>query len=941
MTYEQILKMSNVYFHSEGCTPETIDSFLATMATAIIGAGVTIEQARDDLERMHNLTIAGESPPLVDHSTSHISWFNQSTGMGIHRDVQWKVWENFCGYLLAAKSWPQKVVHTIDKKTNEILSLLEDPGRTGPWARYGMVLGSVQSGKTANYMGLIAKAIDSGYKVIVVLAGVHNSLRSQTQSRLNEEILGYDLDIVQKVEGHIASTGVREMFHGHPIIQTLTSSNEQGDFRKNIADQAGMIPSEDGPAIIMVVKKHVSILKNLREWATSVNSVETEDGRRVVQGVPLLVIDDECDYASVNTKKEVKDENGKILDECDPAQTNKRIRELLAAFEKRAYVGYTATPYANVFISHDTNHTKYGKDLFPENFIVSLPRPSNYFGPELVFGLNENPDAGIDQKTPLPVLRRVSDSDAIIPPKHKKDWDVTELPDSLKEAIKLFLLACTTRFIRKSGTVHDSMLVHVTRFTLVQAQVKELVEEELRVNIARIQNKNDPLDDFKELWKDKITTANEVMGEQFNCPKHTWDEIWQNLYEASRRVQVMAINGSSRDSLLYHQTEQESKKRMSSGEDVPWEDRGVHVIAVGGDKLSRGLTLDGLTVSYYLRSSRMYDTLLQMGRWFGYRDRYADVCKIYTTSELISWYRHIATATVELRNELEYMAEMGHEPKDFGIKVRSHPGQLAITSAGKLRNAEKLLLSYSGRLSQTVVFDLSMCQNNKAALANLIRVAEQAGSGVAPPEEYPNTHHWKGVPSSDVVRFLRDYKTHELAVHVVSTDRMADFIEEQERTGKGDLQTWDIVIASPKQPGHSFELAGITLGCSKRGSVQGPMGTSLTLGAVHDPQYEHFDFSADELKNARAEWESRLKANDKALPEPGKRIPGQVLRDCRPKERGLLIIYPIFNKDTSGNNTFGMKEDQRVIGLALSFPSSDTVHHKEFMVNSVFKDAED
>jgi len=938
MSYENILRMSYAYFHVEGCTPDSIEKFLVYMAPLLDQAGVTIDHAREELERMHNIRIIGEISPLIEHSTTHIPWFNPTSGAGMNRDFQWKTWLHFSGYLLAAKNWPGNVVSSIDKKTGEILSLLEDPHRPGPWARYGMVLGSVQSGKTANYMGLIAKAIDAGYKLVVVLTGVHNSLRSQTQTRLNEEILGYDLDTVQKVEGLIASTGVREMFPDHPIIQTLTSSNEHGDFRKDIAEQAGMIPSVDGSAIVMVVKKHVSILKNLRDWSTSVNAVDTGDGRRVVKDVPLLLIDDECDYASVNTNKEVRDENGHILAECDPAQTNKRIRELLASFEKRAYIGYTATPYANVFISYDINHPVYGKDLFPENFIVSLPRPANYVGPERVFGLNESPDIGIEAVPPLPLIERVIDSDSIIPPKHKKDLIVSDLPESLKEAIKLFLLSCTARFIRKQGVAHNSMLIHVTRFTSVQFLVRDLVNEEYRAILNRLRNTHDSLSDFKTLWNTILVPANIALRDEFNCQSHEWQEIKANLYEAAKRVQVKAINGSSGDSLMYHQLEQETKKKKKQGVDVAWEDSGLHVIAIGGDKLSRGLTLDGLTVSYYLRSSRMYDTLLQMGRWFGFRDKYADLCRIYTTPELINWYRHIATATLELRNELEYMADMGREPKDFGIRVLSHPGQLAITSAGKRRNTEKLLLSYSGRLSQTVVFDLTQCNNNHDALAALLRICMNTGTFIKH-TMYPNARHWNNITRRDVIRFLRDYKTHEIAVHVVSTQRIADFIEEQEKSSSNDLVTWDVVVASPHYPKESFDCAEQRLGCSKRGSIQELSELSLTLGAVHDPQYESFDFSDEEMVKVRKIWTERELGKGNGPPPTEKRPPGQILRECRPKERGLLIIYPIFNDEAGG--VYGTVDGKRVIGLTLSFPGSDTTRHREYVVNSVLRDAED
>ena len=266
-----------------------------------------------------------------------------------------------------------------------------------------MVVGSVQSGKTANYTALITKAADAGYKLFIILAGVHNSLRSQTQHRLNEEFLGYDLDRVQKTTGDERKIGVRSMFPHHQVVNTLTSSVDNGDFKTAVARNAGIIPSLTGDPIILVVKKHVSILNNLLQWATTLGELNSE-GRRIVKDVPMLLIDDECDFASVNTKKPEIDEDGNVIEEWDPTKTNRLIRQCLAAFEKSVYVGYTATPFANIFIHKDQPHPTYGEDLFPRDFLITLPQPTNYVGPEEVFGLRGDPDVGINPIEALPLI---------------------------------------------------------------------------------------------------------------------------------------------------------------------------------------------------------------------------------------------------------------------------------------------------------------------------------------------------------------------------------------------------------------------------------------------------------------------------------------------------------------------------------------------------------
>ena len=220
------------------------------------------------------------------------------------------------------------VINSLDSLSSEI-SRIEDPHRNGRWDRRGMVMGSVQSGKTANYTALITKAADSGYKLFIILAGVHNSLRSQTQSRLNEEFLGYDIDKVQKLTGSEKATGVRTMFRNHKAVYSLTSSSEKGDFNKIVASQSGIPLSREGPPIILVIKKNVTILRNLINWVPSIVGVRDENNQWHIPDIPSLVIDDECDHASINTKWPERDENGRINEEWDPTTTNRLIRKLI------------------------------------------------------------------------------------------------------------------------------------------------------------------------------------------------------------------------------------------------------------------------------------------------------------------------------------------------------------------------------------------------------------------------------------------------------------------------------------------------------------------------------------------------------------------------------------------------------------------------------------
>ena len=499
--------------------------------------------------------------------------------------------------------------------------------------------------------------------------------------------------------------------------------------------------------------------------------------------------------------------------------------------------------------------------------------------------------------------------------------------------MKAFLMAAAVRCMRQATPPHDSMLVHVTRFTNVQRQVGELVERELRKLVGRIQNGNDELTDFREIWFEDFVQTNRDLERDFRSRLPEWEEVVEFLYPVAKRVSVKLINGEASDVLDYRRLDRLTKERLSKGEDVPWEERGEHVIAIGGDKLSRGLTLDGLSVSYYLRASRMYDTLMQMGRWFGYREGYLDVCRIYTTEELIEWYRHIATASLELRHELEYMTLLQKEPIEFKLKVRSHPGRLAITSAGKMRNTESLMLSYAGRISETVVYQTSSSKNNLFALQKMVEglgMPHSYGDGKEKPR-----FHWRNVPWNAVVNFLREYETHTDAKRIVDPGRMAEYIELQ--TPQGELTNWQVVIVSKSEPVRSISIGGLDIGCVTRTALSRSDG-KISIRRLVSPTDELLDMTEDEEARIIEEWtERRVKEGLSVdpLPKPS----GALIREFRPVERGLLLIYIACSDNEK--NPYGMPPEEPLVGLAISFPWSDTAVQIDYVANSVCQDAED
>ncbi|WP_052369705.1 Z1 domain-containing protein [Planktothrix agardhii] len=699
------------------------------------------EKLARKLESIFNTSMMGLGT-VLENKEGHIPWLADRNS-----EINWDFWNRYIHYLEEEKGWAPATTKGLDQLTDSILERLEYPLRSGDWDRRGMVVGQVQSGKTANYTGLICKAVDAGYKLIIVLAGIQNSLRSQTQIRLDEGFLGRDSQVnraFDRGQNSLMGAGKIPTDEKLLIAHSATSSAEKGDFNQRVANQNGTIPGGADP-VLLVVKKNKSVLTNLLKWALNVRGIVNEEsGKRIVRRVPLLVIDDEADNASINTNPPLFDENGKVQEEYDVSAINGLIRKLLYSFEKSAYVGYTATPFANIFIypDPDKKNPEFGDDLFPRSFIINLPAPSNYIGPVQIFGLDTDPAIGLEASESLPIIRPVNDQREWMPDKHKKDHVPGELPESLKEAIRAFILCCAARIVRGQENEHNSMLVHVARFTAVQSEVAKQVKDELTSLQKRLRSGDGKAtgkleEEFEQLWKDDFVPTTSSILSSIADPQLTpvsWEEIRPLLHHAASKIQVKKINGTAKDVLDY------------------WEHKnGLSVIAIGGDKLSRGLTLEGLSVSYYLRASKMYDTLMQMGRWFGYRPGYIDLCRLYTTDELIEWYEHITVASEELRQEFDYMADAGATPDEFGLKVRTHPQDLVITGANKMKTGTVMRLSYTRTLSETTILH----KDENINLKNLEVTEELLRSLGSYTRQEKHNYIWEQVPPEKVIDFLQ------------------------------------------------------------------------------------------------------------------------------------------------------------------------------------------
>jgi Z1 domain len=872
-----------------------------------------------ELESMFNTSIG--IGKILDNKEDHIPWLADRRS-----EINWDFWDRYKRYLEEEKSWAPAIIERLDSTTDDVLARLEDPCRENNWDRRGMVVGQVQSGKTANYTGLICKAVDAGYKLIIVLAGMQNSLRSQTQLRLDEGFLGFDSQ-TDRGFTHGSSVGVGKIIVSKRLNpMSATSSAEKGDFNQRVAHQFAVLPGGNDP-LLMVVKKNKSVLNNLYRWALRQGVKDRVSEKRVIREIPLLIIDDEADHASLNTNPPLFDDNGKVQEELDVSAINGLIRKLLNSFDQSSYIGYTATPFANIFIYPDPEikNPDFGEDLFPRSFIINLPTPSNHIGPVQVFGLDVEQNSSLESVEGLPIVHPIYDHENWMPTKHRKGHIPTEpIPPSLTEAIRSFILGCAIRMARGQENEHNSMLIHVTRYTDVQGEVYRQVRDTVtdikrRLRYGDGNSSQQIISEFKELWKHNfIPTSQEILKIRPNdrFENIQWDEIKVLLYKSADKIQIKKINGTAKDVLEY------------------WEYKnGLSVIAIGGDKLSRGLTLEGLTVSYYLRASKMYDTLMQMGRWFGYRPGYLDLCRLYTTDDLIQWYEHITVASEELRQEFDYMVDSGATPRDFGLKVRTHPQGLMITGANKMKTGTRMELSFAGSISETTIFykDDAINKQNFEATENFLLTL---GSYHEQGKDCGYNYLWRNVHPDRIIDFLLNYQSHPKC-RVAKTSLLADYIKAQ--LPMNELVSWTVIVISSqraaKQSDKLIQLAKLNIGFTERKQADSSTKEEYRLkkSRLLSPTDEWLDLTQsirDEIM-----YETRRLREEAGKPPSSSLTPnGKVIRAKRQPKNGLLLLYPLDPKE--------INSDIPPIGFAVSFPGSNTARRIEYLVNNDYWEQE-
>lgn len=889
-------------------------------------------------------TFVGEES-ILRGDDDHTPWLDDERDQ-----IRWGLWTRYRTYLIRRRM-PQPAINALDRVTDRALELLGNPRTVTPFNRRGMVVGDVQSGKTGNYTGLICKASDAGYKVIIVLTGMNNNLRSQTQIRLDEGFIG-------KVSVPIGEASSRFVGVGEidpsMIVDWGTNRTERGDFNYRVMSQFGLHPG--GRPLLLVIKKNGSVLNGILEWIRTTGNATDQHGPRFI-GMPLLVIDDEADQASIDTRQQSFEEG--IADPNHrPTVINAKIRQILRRFDQASYVGYTATPFANIFIHPDATTGEEFQDLFPRDFIINIPAPETYVGPSRIFGsLIEGDEEEGNEGLPDLVIE-ISDYAAStsrretrgwMPPLHRSDHlplyeGEDRVPPSLAKAIQAFALVVAARRARGQEHEHNSMLVHVTRFKAVQRRVVRQVQEALDALVNDVRyGGTKALRNLRRTWDTEFQTVMDGLRLE-DCAPVNWEEVEPELQASIGSIRIREINGSSADVLDYDLNR----------------DKGLNVIAVGGDKLARGLTLEGLSISYFLRGSTMYDTLMQMGRWFGYRPGYLDLCRLFTTADLIVWYEHIAHANEELRREFDTMEAIRAKPVDFGLRVRSHP-TLTVTSRAKMRHGTELKVSFAGDVSETTVFatDEQVLRANLAAAEDLLRRLEVEGVKHCKDPEQPRegdrkhrwagSHLWAGATSNHVLGFLDRFSTHEDASRA-SSAVLAKYIRRQVQLG--ELTEWDVLLVGGD--GHGPLTIGpvavnTIIRQPKGGYGDTPPyrivkpGERFVIRRLLNPRDEAVDIGLTQYVTAMTDTIANPPKRRRTEPaEPPAQPSGVYLRRQRPPEKGLLLLYPlarsalVAGKDGSKSVHEFLATQVSPIGMGISFPASSRAQSVSYVVNSVY-----
>lgn len=804
---------------------------------------------------------------------------------------------------LSKEGFTTKAINNIENSCEKILSLCADPLNVqNPERKRGLVVGDVQSGKTANYLGLINMAYDYGYKIVVLLAGLTDSLRIQTQKRMDEGVVGAVSDTIGNT---IKYCGVGVVNNEHYAIPF---TNRENDFANFINRNLNATINDFKKPVILVVKKNRKILDSVLEKLQS--AVQGYDSNSI------LIIDDEADNASISTAKPGN----------NPTAINKCIRGIFNKFPIATYVGFTATPFANIFINPEDEDVD-NLDLFPSDFIVQLNAPDNYFGGGKVF-----PEAGTIAR-PIRLLDESEEN--FLPIKHKIHDHFYVMPDSMKEAIHVFLINNVIRTLRGHKTKHRSMMINISRFNLMQYDIKNTVsayvekikniieQDSYKTTVEFIKNKD--MYDLYQTYQDDFYTEIRNGNPETQEEPLSWDDIQKGLFSEIDKFEIVVINS-----------------RVTSGDRFNYDDysdTGARVIAIGGFVLSRGLTLEGLMVSYYSRNAGAYDILLQMCRWFGYRPKYEDLCRIYMSETNVERFDAALDAVADLKIQFAEMERKGKQPKDFGLMVKESPDTLEttllVTSRNKMYHSDEIIyhLNYGGVYADTSKFPLDADKNKSNiraynAFYEKIKILPGAFQNCEA-TRYMAT----GVSKYDIAHFIKQLSISHYNKKF-EINGLSEYIENSDI-----FPYWDVVIASGSEEASEEFLSAVKL----PNGFKVPMrrfvyeDSLIRVGGANNRIIDPGIFDAG-LNLSPKDREAILEK--KRHDDPGKVHTNLTVSDyLRVREYPILVVYPLklkgANQKSQDEYNKHFKADLPLLGFAIGFPAKESKQRVNYRINKI------
>jgi len=765
--------------------------------------------------------------------------------------------------------FPEDAIDKMEKATEKILSYCADPenlSKSINAKKRGLVIGDVQSGKTANYLALINMAADYGYKLIILLSGLTDSLRIQTQKRIDSGFVGAKSDTIGDVEVFIGVGTSEERHYAIPM------TNQKLDFVKFKKENSNFKRSDLSKPVIMVVKKNKSILSQMAEWVKP----DMDD----IKSNNILIIDDEADNASVNTKNQ---------DE-DPSVINKLIRDIFNNFPIASYVGYTATPFANIFINPYDDEAS--RDLFPSDFIVQLKEPDNYFGTKKsLFDAHH--------------IRLLDENEeSFLPVKHNKDIDVySELPDSLIEAINDFVITNVIRTLRGQDKKHRTLMINVSRFNNIQEKIKDKVEsyiEKLKNSIE--QSYKLTVDEFRKDLKLELIYKQYIENDFYKDirDEYSWDQIQDLLNEEIQQFQISVMNNRN------------SKNRFNYDE---YKNVGARLIAIGGFVLSRGLTLEGLMISYFSRNANAYDTMLQMCRWFGYRKGYEDLCRIYISEINLENYRAIDDAVDDLKEQIAVMSSRGKTPKDFGLMVKESPETLEtsmlITSRNKMRSSKEVYrsLNYSGVAVDTskIYKDVDNNMKNMSLLNELVYTLKQEGILL---ENVDDRYMFRDVDKSVISDFISKISI-PIENRKFDKEGLSECINNSEEFSK-----WDIVVATGAKSNQKWSFCSKELNLPIRSFEYRDGDNFIRISGGNNRLAEPGIYNSGLTQEQKEEAKKIAKKQNEPIATDYLKV----------RTKPLLIIYPLLlnpKKEIEEKIAAEFDNEKIVLGFAIGIPGTD------------------